>query len=106
MSSKLETIFSKEIKSRLKQNQISINNEIIKSNVDLNVEVKCIEVSDLICNLIKEDKMFGIQMEIFGFENLFNTNLDNKITKRLNEFLLIKSSKKEMFLLKKLSNIE
>lgn len=99
-------IFSKEIKSRLKQNQITINNEIIKSDIDLNVDVKCIEVSDLICDLIKEDSIFSIQMKIFGFENLFNCNIDNKLTKKLNQFLLIRPSKKEMFLLKKLVNIE
>ena len=98
--------FSKEIKSRLKQNQITINNEIIKSDIDLNVDVKCIEVSDLICDLIKEDSIFSIQMKIFGFENLFNCNIDNKLTKKLNQFLLIRPSKKEMFLLKKLVNIE
>jgi len=72
-------IFSKEIKSRLKQNQITINNEVIKSDIELNVEVKWIEASDL----IKEDNIFTIQMKIFGFENLFNCNIDNKLTKKI-----------------------
>ena len=117
---KQKGLFSNEIKARIKNSQITINNEVIKSDVDLTIETeevldkflgedlitvaKCIEASDLIFNLIKEDQIFSIQMMIFGFENLFNSNIDNRLTKKLNEFLLIKISKKEIFLLKKIKN--
>ena len=42
------------------------------------------------------------QLKIFGFENLFDSNIDNELTKILNEFILIKISKKDSFILKKL----
>ena len=111
-------LFSNEIKARIKNGQITINNEIVKSDIDLNVELeevldiifhedvfiaaKRIDASDLIFKLIKQNHLFFHQMNIFGFENLFGSNIDNELTKILSGFLLVRASKKELFLLKKI----
>lgn len=111
-------LFSNEIKARIKNGQITINNEVIKSDIDLNIELedvldtifqedifiiaKRIEASDLIVDLIKQNHLFFHQMNIFGFENLFSINIDNELTNILRQFLLVRTSKKELFLLKKI----
>ena len=114
-------LFSNDIKTRINNGQISINGEVIKENLELEVElvdesnVKIIEVGDFICKLITSNQesntnsklacgeIFAIQLKIFGLENLFDSNINNELTKILNDYILVKMSKKEIFMLKKIN---
>lgn len=176
---KQQGLFSNDIKNRIKNNQISINGEIVKADLDLNIrtvaddakvlleklanidssiipisfkldrkfnniptelieeienifnrlninlsellkinigEIKEIlndflsqqlniavikESGDFICELGKINSTFMTQLKLFGFENLFDSNIKNDLTDILNEFILIKLSKKDSIILKK-----
>jgi hypothetical protein len=100
-----QELFVNDIKQRIKNNQITINNEIIRSDIDLNIETeddiaKIIDPGDFIMELLKSE-LFRTQLKVFGFENLFGSNIDNELTRKINEFIFVRISKKEMFLLKK-----
>lgn len=105
-------LFANDIKVRIKNNQITLNGEIVKSDLDLDIELvendkgekiaNIIETGSFIVSLIKKNKIFGTQMKIFGFENLFDSEIKNELTDILREFIFIKTSKKENFILKKL----
>jgi hypothetical protein len=130
-------LFANDIKLRIKNNQITINGDVIKDNIDLNIELnedgtaKIIDADDFLFWTLKGDNVircrqhrdfdlfwslrideinkmldletqkFKNQIKIFGFENLFGSNIENELTKILNEFIFIRTSKKETFLLKK-----
>jgi len=137
-------LFANDIKLRIKNSQITINGEIIKDNIDLDIELientdldientaKIINADDFLfwtlkgTNIIKfrnindtsdlfwkmrtekinklleiESQKFRNQIKIFGFENLFGSNIKNELTDILNEFIFVRTSKKETFLLKK-----
>lgn len=177
---KQQGLFSNDIKNRIKNNQISINGEIVKADLDLNIrtvaddarvlleklanvdnsiiivkfdkfggkinnipkdlieeienifrklnintsellkidigEIKEIlndflsqelniavikESGDFICELGKINPIFMTQLKLFGFENLFDSNIKNELTDILNKFILIKLSKKDSIILKK-----
>jgi hypothetical protein len=121
---KQQGIFSNDLRIRINNGQIFINGEVIKENIELDVEmidesnVKIIEAGDFVSKLlISKQKpntnskltygeIFAIQLKIFGIENLFDSNIDNELTKILNQHIIIKISKKEMFILKKIKKIK
>lgn len=100
-------LFSNDIRTRLKNKQLEINGEKLTSNIELDVEVDdddnvdIIETGGFICNLIKNNNTFLLQMKIFGFENLFDSNINSELTKIFDDFFLIKISKKDSFLIRK-----
>jgi hypothetical protein len=105
-------LFSNDIKDRIKRKQIFINNDIVESNLDLNIELdinnKAIIIEsgeflyDLLgSDLIKSNQNFITLLEICGFESLFDSNIKNELTNKLNKFIIIRTSKKETFLLEK-----
>ena len=99
-------LFSSDIKVRIKNKQITLNGEVIIFDLDMNIELendkaKVFEVGDFIFNLIKSNNNFSNQLMIFGFEDLFESNIKSELTNILNQFVIIKTSKKETFLLKK-----
>ena len=106
-------VFSNDIKIRIKNNQITINSEVIKDNIELNIETKLDEENKEVAVIVDaDDFLFWIliknkksdiatQFKIFGFENLFGSNIKNDLTDILNEFIFVRTSKKETFLLKK-----
>lgn len=103
-------MFSKDIRIRLKNGQLRLNNEIIKEDV----EVTSMELSDditiddivqdagdfLFFNVVK-DPIWLLRCKIFGFENLFNLEIENELTDFLNMFNLLRISKKELIIIKK-----
>ena len=95
-------LFSNDIKSRIKNKQITLNDEIVKFDVELEVDSEVLETGDFIFNLIKSNKNFSDKLIIFGFDNLFDSNIKSDLTEVLCQFIFIKTSKKETFLLKKL----
>lgn len=117
-------VFSNDIKLRIKNNQITINSEVIKDNIELDIELdedgsaKIIDADDfLFWLLIKDRKSLEVEeqnfdwfikpasmatkFKVFGFENLFGSNIKNDLTDILNDFIFVRTSKKETFLLKK-----
>ncbi len=102
-------LFSNDIKLRIKNNQITINSEVIKDNIELDVELddkELVVITDaddfLFWTLMKnKNSNVSTQFKIFGFENLFGSNIKNDLTDILNEFIFVRTSKKETFLLKK-----
>ena len=148
-------LFANDIKLRIKNNQITINGDVIKDNIDLNINMEgeeaiiidatdflfwMLRADDIIKTEIKlkdEDENFlkimhirhetacakenlnsffeknkfsfdiknvdnlSIKLKIFGFEDLFGSNVKNDLTEILDEFLFVRTSKKEAFLLKK-----
>lgn len=99
-------LFSNDIKARIKNKQITLNGEVIIFDLDLNIELendkaKVFEVGDFIFNLIKSNEKFSNQLIIFGFDDLFDSNIKSDLTTILDQFIVIKTSKKETFLLKK-----
>jgi hypothetical protein len=112
-------VFSSDIKNRIKNKQIIINGVAIDTNIDLDIETeivvdnlsevinaKIFETGGFICNILSKENanIFSKQMRIFGFENLFNSNVNNNLTEYLNQFILIRISKKESFIVKKCQN--
>lgn len=100
-------LFSSDIKTRIKNKQITVNGDVVNSDIELNIElendnVKVFEIGDFIFNLIKSNKKISNQLMIFGIEDLFDSNIKNELTNILDQFFIIKTSKKEIFLLKKL----
>ena len=99
-------LFSSDIKVRIKNKQITLNGDIVNFDIELDIElendnVKVFEVGDFIFNLIKTNKEFSEKLMFFEFEKLFDSNIKNDLTNILNQFFIIKTSKKEIFLLKK-----
>ena len=100
-------VFSNDIKIRIKNNQITINSEVIKDNIELDVElddkelVVITDADDFLFWALMKNKESIDKFKIFGFENLFGSNVKNDLTDILNEFIFVRTSKKETFLLKK-----
>jgi len=97
---------SKEAQIMLKNRQISLNGEVIYENRDITfVDEKDVEnngllhAGDFVAQLIKND-IWKHRLLIFGLENLFNSNIDNNLTKHLKKFSILKISKKQIFILK------
>lgn len=107
---KQQGLFSSDLKARFKNKQITINGEVASIDVDLDIEtiedvsgavkVDVINSGVFIFNLLKTNSNFSHQMIIFGFENLFNSNIKNSLTDILDQFILIKISRNDSFLLK------
>lgn len=106
---KQQGLFANDIRMRINNGQININGNVVKDNIEMDIELdefsnaKIIEAGDFICKLISTQQIFTIQLKIFGLENLFESNINNELTKHLNRFILVKTSKKEFFLLERLT---
>lgn len=114
-------VFSSDIKNRIKNKQIIINGVPADSNIELDIEIeieideinldeiitaKIFETGRFVCDiLLKENgNIYSKQMKIFGFDNLFNSNINNELTKYLNQFIFIQFSKRESIIVKKCQN--
>jgi len=104
---KLRGVFANEIRSRFKGGQIKLNGEKT-DNLDLNVkfdndgELITHDIGIFIFNLISKNKMFGTQLQIFDFETLPDSNLDNELKNIFSKFFIIRFSKKDIILVEKL----
>lgn len=123
----VQTIFSKDIKQRIKNGQIKIDGVAIKDDIDLNIETlpepwevirskgeiknPFLCAGTFIFNLIKDQRdfeidniptsIFALQLKIFGFEDIKNSNIKNDLTDILDNFFIIRVSKKDIFLIKR-----
>lgn len=103
-------LFSNEIRARIKNNQIIINNEVVKENIELDIELdekneKSIitDCGDFLFRLLMENKdpITVTVFKTFGFENLFGCNIKNDLVESLNKHIFVRTSKKETFILNK-----
>lgn len=101
---KIRNIFNKlniNLSELLKIN-IGEVKEILNDFISQQINIAVIKESgDFICELGVKNPIFLIQLKMFGFENLFNSNIKNDLTDILNQHILIKISKKDSFILKK-----
>lgn len=92
-------IFSKEIKQRFSNGQVTVNGEVVGIDFELPFSA-LIEIDDFM-SIISENSMWVLRMHIFGIETLFDCNIKNDLTEFLNGFQFVKLSKKERFIIKK-----
>lgn len=103
-------IFSKDIKSRLKNGQIKINGIVEKDNIEIPINPTKLELhefdpenifmdlGDLIFKLVS-NPIWELQLRLFGAENLILSNVQNSLTKRLDEFIIIRTAKNKAFVI-------
>ena len=107
-------MFSKDIRIRLKNGQLRLNGEVIKEDVVIttielsDVEGEEVTIGDIIEDAgdflffnICKDPIWNTQCKLFGFEELFNSNISNDLTDFLDMFNLLRLSKKELIVIKK-----
>jgi hypothetical protein len=93
-------IFSKDLKVRFNNNQIKLNGETVDKNQLLDVvrdksgNIIQEELGDFIFHNIIPNEVWKKRVEIFGIENLFNSNIENDLTNFLKKFVLVKTGKK------------
>jgi len=95
-------LFSKEIKTRIAQKQILVNGNPIENDIEINVnpnEINIMDIGDLMFSLMKND-IWQLQLSVFGIENLATSNITNKLTEELKKFLIVRTSKKNVFVIK------
>lgn len=107
---KKQGLFANELRQRVKNGQILLNGEMIESDIELDIETEEIkdeivaivtEPGDLLCDIIKNNPELIPQLKFFSIEGLIDSNIQNNLTNILNQFIAIRISKKEMFMLKK-----
>lgn len=107
-------MFSKDIHLRLKNGQIRLNGNIIKENIVLThitddmcdedeklFNVFVIDAGDFLFSNIVNNPLWKLQCEIFGFEELFDSNIKNSLTEFLSNYSILRISKKELLIIKK-----
>lgn len=109
---KRKGLFANDIRQRFKNGQIKLNGEVT-TDIDLdikplkdehqckmwkNVESGIFDAGDFIFFLIKNNNLFKLQLQIFDFESIPNSNLKNDLKKELDNFFIIRFSKKDVIL--------
>lgn len=107
-------MFSKDIHIRLKNGQLQLNGDVIREDVDVTNMELCdepgneITIEDIIQDAgdflffnVCKNPIWVSRCKIFGFENLFDSNIDNELTYMFSGFNLLKISKKELIVIKK-----
>lgn len=116
---KQQGLFSQDIKARLKNRQMSINGEAIGEDVELDVVVvenkkkditgvpfggevaKVTDAGVFLFSVISNRSDWLLKIKMFGFEELFDSNIENDLTIFLKKFMFLKTSKKQLFILEK-----
>jgi hypothetical protein len=115
---KQQGLFSQDIKTRINNKQIFINGCLVSEDVEIdcamvkntkkdvtgkefgNEIVDFIDAGDFLFDLIS-NRNWLLKIQMFGFENLFDTNIKNDLTLFLKSFILLKISKKQILVLKR-----
>jgi len=111
---KQQGLFSQDIKTRLKNKQISINGEAVIEDFEFNIvtvesvvggeiieKPKVMDAGVFLFNLISDRSDWLLKIKMFGFEELFDSNIENDLTIFLKKFMFLKTSKKQLFILEK-----
>lgn len=106
-------VFSKDLKTRFGNKQIKLNGESIDRNHEIEVALDDAgnvikeDVGDFIFHNIIPNDIWTKRVEVFGLTELFNSNIDNDLTRFLNNFAIVKIARNKEFIIKhneKLSN--
>ena len=95
-------MFSNDIKSRFKNKQMALDGDVLEQDIDINVDHEnIIDAGDFIFDHIVNDSSRLQLCKIVGFENLFGCNIENDFIKFLNQFHVLRISKRDLIILKK-----
>jgi len=103
---KSRAIFSKEIKARFAQKQIHVNGLPIENDIDIDAElddagnVIMIEIGDFMFSLMRNN-IWVLRLKIFTLEGLLSSSIKNDLTEHLKNFIIVRTSKKDIFVLKR-----
>lgn len=100
---KSRNIFSKEIKTRFANRQIQLNGEPLNGDIFLGENITnedIVEIGDFLFELINNPK-WSKQLRLFGLENIIDSNINNNLTDHLKNFMVIRTSRKEAFVIKR-----
>jgi len=120
---KARGMFSKDIRIRLKNGQLQLNGEVIREDVEItsfqiveeddkktffdkddnevNFDSFVQDAGDFLFLVVVSNPIWVNRCHIFGFENLFNCNINNELTYLFSGFNLLKISKREFLVIKK-----
>lgn len=99
-------IFSKEIKTRIAQKQILVNGLPIEQDIDINPEldeagnVIMLDIGDFMFSLM-QNNIWALRLKIFTLEGLVSSNIKNDLTEHLKNFIIVRTSKKDIFVMKR-----
>ena len=99
-------LFSNELKARFANKQIKVNGDAVDRNHDVDVarndagNVIKEDVGDFIFHNIIPNDIWTKRVELFGLTELFDSNINNDLTEFLSDFILLKTSKKDGFIIK------
>jgi hypothetical protein len=99
-------IFSKDLKVRFGNKQIKLNGETVDKDHELNVardeagNFITEELGDFIFHNIIPNEVWTKRVELFGLENLFNSNIQNDLTEFLKQFAVIKTGRNKLTVIK------
>lgn len=98
---KEKNVYSKEIKIRFSQGNIMLNGEVIKEDIELGEITYNESVGQFVYELLKENKYNFEQLKFFKLDGLIGSNIDNNLTKHLNNFNFLRYSKNDTIVLNK-----
>lgn len=87
-------MFAQEIKTRLQNKQITLNGEPLEKNSEIEFS-EIIDAGDFVFNEIVPNKRLCLLSKVFGFENLFGSNLGV-----LPNHSILRLSRKQVLILK------
>ena len=99
-------LFSKDLKIRFGNKQIKLNGETVNKDHELDVardsggNIIKEELGDFIFHNIIPNDVWTKRVEIFGIENLFDSNIENDLNEFLKEFILIKTGRNQSIVIK------
>lgn len=77
-----------------------VNGEPANPN-DLFNDNNPIDIDDLVFQICSKNPIWGTTLQIVGIENIAGSNLKSGIVEFMNQFNIIRTSKKNVFVLKK-----
>ena len=90
--------FAKDIRSRFKNNQIKVNGEPVTEDFELPKIDKIIDPGEALAILCQNDK-WALQLSLIGLDNIIGSNIETDLKDKLQEFVFIKTSKKDSFVI-------
>lgn len=106
-------MFSKEFHTRLKNKQLKVNGEPITENIELDIEmisfndilkIKIENLGDFIFREICSNEQWKNKCRFIPIEDMINSNIKNDLIEFLDNFIIIRISKKDVFIVKKFDN--
>lgn len=75
-----------------------VNGEVVESDMDIDMD-SILDIGDFVFSLMRNN-VWKLRLQIFGLEGLFNSNIKNDLTEFLENFAMVRTSKKDVFIIK------